>query len=108
MKRLILLVAITLISVITAVGQNSHTKVERQGNQFIETKVSQTGTLTPYTYIDKDEIEYQIYVMDNGRCYINKVSKKSGKTYKKYLDEDTCKTICKELNVPYTYVKKQK
>lgn len=108
MKKLLLLAAIALISVMTAVGQESHTKVERQGNQFIEAATSQPAQATQFTYTTKDGVEHPIYIMQNGRCYINKVSKKSGKTYKKYLDEDTCKTICKELNVPYTYVKKQK
>ena len=103
MKKLLLLAAIALISVMSAVGQESHTKVERQGNQYIETATqqrTQSGKSTPYTYTTKEGVEYQIYILDNGRCYIM--------ASRKYLDEATCKDICNQLGVEYTYVKKEK
>lgn len=95
-----ILVALTLFTVIyimffaciTASAQN----VKRQGNTFIEqTDTTQTKTLkgqvyeTDMLYRDKNGQVYNIYLSSNGNAFINKVSKKSGRKYRKYLPEVT-------------------
>lgn len=78
----------------TAQGQN----VVRNGKTFVEktdtTKaVKQTAKETDYLYVDRNGNAYPIYLSSNGKAFIVKVSKKSGKKYRKYLPE-----VSKELN----------
>jgi hypothetical protein len=104
MKKALILIVFTLMSVMTMVGQTSTTKVERQGNKFVEVPAEKE---TPYQYIDKKGIEYPIYVMENdGRCFYYKVSKKGNKS-RKYLDEKHSKNICQEMGISYTFKKKE-
>lgn len=37
-------------------------------------------------FIDRDSVSHKIYVNSNGRYYVIRKSKKSGKEYKQYLD----------------------
>ena len=66
--------------------------VKRQGNTFIEqcdsTKKS-TIYETNYLYTDKDGKVYPIYLSKTYSAFIIKVSKKSGKKYRKYLPDVT-------------------
>ena len=75
---------------ITCRAQN----VVQNGKTFIvqESDSSSKGkaTKTEYTYQDKTGI-YPIYLSANGSAFIFKVSKKSGKEYRKYLPEVTKK-----------------
>lgn len=66
-------------------------QVQRKGNTFVE--VVDSGHKTTMVYIDKDGNKYPIYVSSKGRHYILKVSKKTGKTYKRYLTK-----VDEELN----------
>ena len=100
-KIFILLVMLMGISIMGAA--QSPAKVERQGNTFVQVSSNNGGgsaTQTQFTYKDKSDTEYPIFITANGRCFINKVSK-NGNTYKKYLDEQTARTICAELGVEY-------
>lgn len=68
--------------------------VKRIGNTFVEqcdsskTKRSEAKKIN-MTYIDKDGKSYDIYLSSNNRAFIKKVSKKTGKEYRKYLPEVT-------------------
>ena len=67
-------------------------KIERKGNVFVEQKDTafvNNGTKTKYTYKASDGKEYPIYLSKNGKAYIVRVSKKSGKLYKQYLPKVT-------------------
>jgi hypothetical protein len=68
--------------------------VVQNGKTFIvqESDSSSKGkaTKTEYTYQDKTGT-YPIYLSANGSAFIFKVSKKSGKEYRKYLPEVTKK-----------------
>lgn len=88
-----------MVALIFMVGATFAQKsVKREGNVFIEQKDTafvNNGTKTKYTYKAKDGKEYPIYLSKNGKAYIVRVSKKSGKQYKQYLPEVT-KQIGKE------------
>lgn len=77
----------------------------RKGNTFEQVaskKSSATpATKTAYTWKDSKGIDYPIYITQAGRCYVNKVSTKTGKGYKYYLEEDLSKTVCKEMGITY-------
>lgn len=46
------------------------------------------GILTAFI-LDKEGHAYNVYLSSNGNAFINKVSKKSGRKYRKYLPEVT-------------------
>ena len=73
----------------TAQGQN----VVRKGNTFIEqptdTVSRPKAKKTDYVYVEKDGQAYPVWVSSKGKYFIIKVSKKSGKEYRKYLPELT-------------------
>lgn len=83
---------------------------KRSGNTFeqVSTKnTSNTATKTIYTWADSKGKKYPIFITKNGRCFVNKVSSKTGKEYKYYLEEKISKEICDELGVIYEPKKKQ-
>lgn len=89
---IVMIVLISLVSVFKASAQN----VKRQGNTFIEqVDTTQTKTLkgtvyeTDYIYVDRQGNAYNVYLSSNGNAFIVKVSKKSGRKYRKYLPEIT-------------------
>lgn len=66
--------------------------VVRNGNEFVSTKKAKSTKepiKTIYTYKDSDGKSYPIYLSATGKAFIWKVSKKTGKKYKKYLPEVT-------------------
>ena len=63
--------------------------VQRQGNVFVEQSDTIKEVKTEYTYKAKDGKTYPIFLSKNGKYYIKRVSKKSGKMYKTYLPEVT-------------------
>ena len=42
---------------------------------------------TPYTYVAADGTKYPIYISGNGKYFIIRKSKKTGKEYRQYLPE---------------------
>lgn len=80
------------------------------GNNYTNVTKGQSvqGNETPYTWSDRSGTKYNIFICDNGRCYVNKTSGKTGKEYKYYLNEAISKDIAEKMNIKYTYVKKSK
>lgn len=72
--------------------------VVRKGSTFVEQADStkQTGVKTKYTYKDKNGIEYPIYLSSKGKAYIICTSKKTGKSYKRYLPNVTAQLSNKQ------------
>lgn len=65
-------------------GQN----VVRNGNTFMQTskkKAKEAFITTPYTYVAADGTKYPIYISGNGKYFIIRKSKKTGKEYRQYL-----------------------
>ncbi len=81
---------ISLIVVLFSINVNADSIV-RNGNVYtqIATKTirkSVPATKTDKVYKDKKGNSYPIYKTAKGKFYIEVASKKTGKTYKKYLD----------------------
>lgn len=66
-------------------------EVVRQGNTFVAQRdttkknVKESAIETDYLYVDTDGKCYTVYLSKNGKAFIKKTSKKSGRTYRKYL-----------------------
>ena len=88
MKKVLFIVSMLLLGG-TMYGQKN---VRLDGTTFAvlkkDTKVNQ-NTKTKYTFKAKDGKEYPIYLSKNGKAFIIRVSKKTGKEYKQYLPEVT-------------------
>lgn len=72
----------------------------KEGKTF---KVQTTQTIseqqTEYTWEDKKGVKYPIFISKKGACYIKKISSKTGKEYKQYLQKEIQETIRKELKI---------
>ena len=78
--------------------------IVRKGNNFEQISkkhTASTAVKTKYTFTDSKGTTYSIYITKNGRCFINKISSKTGKEYKYYLKEEISKSICKEMKITY-------
>lgn len=89
-----MLALVVLLGISNMPTTNAEVKLE--GNTFISVasdsvKTKDTGTKTKYTWKDKKGNEYPIYLSKNGKAYIIRVSKNTGKEYKQYLPEVTAK-----------------
>lgn len=97
-----------IILVISCCNADAQT-VTRSGNTFIATSTRSTRSNaieTKYEYKDTDGKTYKIFITQNGRCFIKRISAKSGKEYNKYLPETISREISKELNIEYKEKKK--
>lgn len=90
MKKLLILLMLS-VSVLAYAQE-----YRREGNTFVvvkSTKKSKSSSKeTKFTIKDTDGKTYKVYISKNGKTYINKISKKTGKTYRKYVNlEDNIK-----------------
>jgi hypothetical protein len=83
----IIVLILGLIMLSKAHAQN----VVRKGFVFVEQADStiKQGVKTEYTYRDKNGGVYPIYLSSKGKAYIICTSKKTGKSYKRYLPKVT-------------------
>lgn len=107
-KFFVILIALMGICAMGA-AQESPAKVERNGKVFSQKSIKKAKTepvVTDFQWEDSKGNQYPILVNPNsGRCFIIKVSGKTGKEYKYYLGEEVSKQVCKEMNI--TYVEKE-
>jgi len=89
MKKLLVMVALIFMVGAPLKAQS----VKREGKVFVEQETKQNpasnARKTEYTFKAKDGKVYPIYVSKNGKAFIIRVSKKSGKEYRQYLPEVT-------------------
>ena len=105
MKKILVMLLLAVLSMNVCaqsfvVKDNTYTSVS--------VKKKAEGKKTPYQYESRDGQKYDIYILDDGRCYTNRVSGTTGKEYRAYLKEEISKDIAKKVGVKYTYVKKSK
>lgn len=76
---------------------------ELKGDTLIQSNASssQTDEKTQITLKAKDGKLYVVYITKTGRCYTKRISKKTGKEYKAYLNNDIAREICKKLGKPF-------
>jgi hypothetical protein len=89
---IVVLVAWFLGAFIGAKAQN----VVRKGNVFEQVEKKDSAIKTSFVYKDKNGVSYPIYLSSKGKAYIICKSKKTGKTYKRYLPKVT-EQLKKEL-----------
>lgn len=60
-----------------------------RGDTFVcvDSVKSKHPTMTKYFYLTKDGDKYPIYATANGKCFVIKTSKKTGKSYRQYLPD---------------------
>ena len=93
MKKIILCILLALFCITISA------EVKREGNTFkVEQTTKESDTKTQYTWVDKDENVYPVFITKRGACYIFRTSKKTGKEYKQYLPKDIQEIIKQELN----------
>lgn len=96
MKRVILIL-ITLVALgATANAQSTYSKVDNKTFKSEKVVKAKSSSYTPtgYYYVDRDSIRYEIHIHTTTKgknagqtyCYIQKVSKKTGKPYWKKID----------------------
>lgn len=56
---------------------------------------------TPYKYKDSKNVEYPIYLSENGCAFIKKVSAKTNKEYRSYLGKEISIDICTKMGIEY-------
>lgn len=108
MKKFLQMMLVVLIASFSVLPCEAQAQTRREGNTFIQQSSrnqASSAIQTKYTWKDSKGTEYPIFITKNGRCFVNKISSKTGKEYKYYLDEGTSKTIAKEMGI--TYVPKQ-
>ena len=96
---------LTLLLLVLAIGLAANAQTyTRSGNTFISSK-GERGKAEPvktkFTWKDSKGNEYPVYISSSGSCFIIKVSKKTGDTYRNYLGPEISEQICKELNIEY-------
>ena len=72
-------------------------QVVRNGDNFTIVKKTKAPTKTKFTFTDSNNETYSIFINHNGKCYIAKKSKKTGKEYKQYLGDSISSQICREI-----------
>lgn len=100
MKLFITTIVAILLGIYTANAQS----FTRNGNTFTQISAKSNkkeATQTKFTWKDNKGKVYPIFITQNGRCFVNKVSAKTNKEYKYYLKEDLAREICKALNITY-------
>ena len=82
MKKLIITLGLVLFLGFNTQAQN----VVRRGKN-VEQKTTQKSEAikTRYVYFDKDGVKYPIYLSYEGKAFIIKVCKTTGKEYREYL-----------------------
>lgn len=100
--KLTLFAAIFIIALVLFSAYASAQTYQRVGNDFRVEKTIKSDTLrTQFTYTSGNKSYPIIINKASGRCYINKISSKTGKYYKYYLSEEICREVCKETNIEY-------
>ena len=101
MKQLFILF-ISLFCIFTTVNAQNYTQ---KGTTFIQnesiSKKKSSAIETKYTWQDSKGNTYPIYLSKNGKAFVKMISKKTGKEYHKYLDEEISIKLCKEYNIAY-------
>lgn len=86
MKKLIILICFILLGGI----MYAQKKIVQNGNTFVEVsekKETERVVLTQYKYVANDWNTYPIYLSKNGKYFIIRKSKKTGKEYRQYLPQ---------------------
>lgn len=96
MKKTLISIVILFLASTVVFSQ----EYKREGKQFAsisQPKEKSENVVTGYTWKESNGSVHDIYITKNNACYIKKVSKKTGKEYRKYLPKEVAAEIAKEL-----------
>lgn len=102
MKHLITLLILTLCISFNTYSQTKYEKVNN--DTYIttakESKIKKSNYIPSGVFvIEPDNKRYEVYVSDNDKCIIYRISKKDGHQYPKYIkDEDVCRDAINSVN----------
>lgn len=99
MKKLLLLLLVSLITITT----NAQSNVEFQGNTIVtkSTRAKGEAKKTTFVWQDRKGKEYPVYMSSTGSCFVIRISSNTGKEYRSYLGPEVSQQICKKLNIEY-------
>ena len=101
MKKIIITIMVALCA-LTASAQ-SDKSYQQKGTTFVQvsTKSSRGSSAikTKYTWQDSKGNIYPIYLSKNGKAFVKKTSKKTGKEYNQYLDTEISTKLAREYNI---------
>lgn len=83
MKKLIFSIAVILTASVSTFAQN--VVRDANGNFLPVQKAKTEAQQTQYTFTTKQGEIFPVYVSENGKYYVIRVSKKTGKEYRYYL-----------------------
>ena len=89
---IVLMLWFAFFSVTGALAQTKSSNIERHGNEFVQKSNradSSTVIKTNYVYVDSKGQRDTIYLSQNKKAFVYRVSKKTGNVYKRYLPEVT-------------------
>jgi hypothetical protein len=87
-ERKTLLIWITIVLLLAAMGAIAQTKVKRNETGVfctIKQPADSAAKLSGDSYVDSKGIKYLVYVSKTGKYFVIHTSKKTGKEYKHYL-----------------------
>lgn len=84
MKKLFIIIALMVATVVA--GAQQKVKVNAQGD-YVSASVRATSTATPTGkfYVTREGDRLPVYKTSTGKLFVNRISKKTGKTYRSYL-----------------------
>lgn len=89
-NRILAIIVLMLGFIAISNGMKAQSTLKQIGKTFVESTDSMSNvTKTDYVYQDKKGNVDTIYLSKNGSAFIWKVSKKTGKPYRRYLPEVT-------------------
>lgn len=99
---------IALLTLILSISFNTYSQITKyekiSSNTYItttkESKIKKLNYIPSGVYvIEPDGKRYEVYVSDNDKCVIYRISKKDGHQYPKYIkDEDVCRDAINNVN----------
>lgn len=91
-----------VMMMLMSISYTVNAEIIKEGKTYSQVVKSKTPDKdSGFTFKDSKGNIYPIKIGKSGACYILRVSKKSGKTYKQYLGKEISQEICKELGVEY-------
>lgn len=88
---IVLILWFAFFSYTGALAQTKSSNIERHGNEFIQKSNHDSSTVikTNYVYVDSKGQRDTIYLSQNKKAFVYRVSKKTGNVYRRYLPEVT-------------------
>ena len=101
-------ILITAIVVMFMCSLPCNAQYVRQGNKIMMVSAPKDTIITNLVLVDNQGIERTIILnKSNGRCWIWKESKKTGKMYKQYIKNELAEEIAKEYGVEFKSIVKK-